>query len=94
LARIQELKNVAKKELHGTQLIAFFLQQQIQPMQAQISKLWMYSGTTDPSQVSKKDPTTKELEKRVRSMTTLMAKKTFPACLAVPFDAKNPLPEV
>jgi hypothetical protein len=36
----------------------------------------------------------KELEKRVRSMTMLTAKKPVPACLAVSFDAKNPLPEV
>jgi hypothetical protein len=26
-------------------------------------------------------------------MTMLTAKKAVPACLAVPFDAKNPLPE-
>jgi hypothetical protein len=44
--------------------------------------------------VSKKDPTMKELEKRVRSMTMLTTKKLVPTCLAVPFDAKNPLREV
>jgi hypothetical protein len=94
LARILELKNAAKKVLNGTQLMIFFLQRRIQPLQARILKLWTYSGMTDPSQVSKKDPTTKELEKRVRSMTKLTTKKAVPACLAVPFDAKNPLPEV
>jgi formate dehydrogenase maturation protein FdhE len=39
LARIQELKNAAKKELNGTQLIVFFLQRRIQPLQARVSKL-------------------------------------------------------
>jgi hypothetical protein len=73
--------------------MVFFLQRRIQPLQAQISKLWAYSGTTDPSRVSKKNPMIKELEKRVRSMTMLFAKKVLPACV-VPFDAKNPLPEV
>jgi hypothetical protein len=36
----------------------------------------------------------KDYEKRVRSQTMLTAKKTVPACLAVPFDATNPLPKV
>jgi hypothetical protein len=31
LARIQELKNAAEKELTGTQLMVFFLQRRIQP---------------------------------------------------------------
>jgi hypothetical protein len=38
LARIQELKNAAKKEFHGTQLIVFFLQRCIQLLQARIFK--------------------------------------------------------
>jgi hypothetical protein len=49
LAHIQELKNVTEKELNGTQLIVFFLQRQIQPLQARVSKLWTYSGLLDPS---------------------------------------------
>jgi hypothetical protein len=36
----------------------------------------------------------KYLEKRVRSLTMQTAKKIVPACLAVPFDATNPLPKV
>jgi hypothetical protein len=39
LARIQELKNVAGSGLTGMQLMEFFLQRHIQPLQAQISKL-------------------------------------------------------
>jgi hypothetical protein len=94
LARIQELKNAMKKELNGTQLIVFFLQWWIQPLQARVSKLWTYSSLTDPSRVSQKDPELKDLKKMVRSLTTLTAKKTIPNCLAVTFDTKNPLPKV
>jgi hypothetical protein len=47
LTRILELTNAAKKELNGTQLVVFFLQCCTQPLQAQISKLWAYTGTTD-----------------------------------------------
>jgi hypothetical protein len=36
----------------------------------------------------------KDLEKRVRSLTMLTAKKAVLACLEVPFDATNLLPKV
>jgi hypothetical protein len=36
----------------------------------------------------------KDLEKRVRSLTTLTTKKVVLACLAVPFDSTHPLPKV
>jgi hypothetical protein len=49
LAHIHDLKNVAEKELQGTQLIVFFLQRRIQPLQARVSKLWTYSGLSEPS---------------------------------------------
>jgi hypothetical protein len=39
LARIQELKNASKKELNGTQLIVFFIQRRIEPLQARVSKI-------------------------------------------------------
>jgi hypothetical protein len=81
LARILELKNAAKRELNGTQLMVFFLKHRIQPLQA-------------PSRVSKIDLETKALEKRVRSMTKLTAKMLVPDCLATPFDAKHPLLKV
>jgi hypothetical protein len=94
LARIQELKNAVEKELTGTQLMVFFLQKQIQPLQARVSKLWTYSGLKGPSRASPTNPEKKDLEKRVRSLTTLMVKMVVPACLAVPFDSTHPLPKV
>jgi hypothetical protein len=60
-----EIENATKKELNGTHLMVFFLECRIKPLQAQISKLWTYSGATDPSRVSPKDPLTKDLEKMV-----------------------------
>jgi hypothetical protein len=68
--RIQSLKSAAGGGLTGTQLMAFFLQRCIQPLQAHVSKLWSYSRSDDPSRVSKKDPEKKDLDKRVRSLTT------------------------
>jgi hypothetical protein len=93
LARIQDLKNAAGKDLTGTQLMVFFLQRRIQPLQARFSKLWTYFDSNDPSQVSPKDPEKKDLDKRVRSLTTLTAKIAVPACLAAAFDFTHPLPQ-
>jgi hypothetical protein len=56
LAHIQELKNAAGNGLTGTQLMLFFLQRCIQPLQARVSKLWTYSGLNEPSRVSSQDP--------------------------------------
>jgi hypothetical protein len=61
----------------------FYLQRHIQPLQARVTKLWTYSGSNDPSRVSPKDLEKKDLDKRVRSLTTLTAKLAVPACVAV-----------
>jgi hypothetical protein len=49
LARIQELKSGKGGALSGTQLMAFFLQRRVQPLQHRLSKLWTFSGLEDPS---------------------------------------------
>jgi hypothetical protein len=62
LVRIQALKSGSEGALSGTQLMVFFLQCRVQPLQHRISKLWSFSGLGDSSRVSdnimeKKDPT-------------------------------------
>jgi hypothetical protein len=94
LARIQGLKSAAGGGLIGTQLMAFFLQRRIQPLQSLISELWTYSGSTGPSRVSSRDPEKKDLNKRVTSLTIHTAKMEIPACLARFFDSMHPLPQV
>jgi hypothetical protein len=63
LTRIQSLKSATGGALTGTQLMVFFLQRRIQPLQACDSKLWSYSGSEDPSRVSKQDLEKKGLDK-------------------------------
>jgi hypothetical protein len=94
LARIQRLKSVAGNGLIGTQLMAFFLQRRIQPLQSRASKLWTYSVLTDPSRVSAMDLEKKDLDKRVRSLTVLTTQMEIPACTAAFFDSTHPLPKV
>jgi hypothetical protein len=74
--------------------MAFFLQRCIQPLQSRVSKLLSYSGSTDPSRVSDQDPEKKDLDKRVRSLTTLTAQNEIPALTADFFDSTHPLPKV
>jgi hypothetical protein len=94
LARIQGLKSATRGALSGTQLMAFFLQRCIQPLQHRISKLWSYSGSKNPSRVSKEDIDKKDLDKRVRALTTLTKDDGIPALAADFFDSAHPLPAV
>jgi hypothetical protein len=52
LARIQALKGGKGGALSGIQLMAFFMQRQVKPLQHCLSKLWNYSGLVDSSRVS------------------------------------------
>jgi hypothetical protein len=63
LTHIQGLKSATRGGLTGTQLMAFFLQTRLQPLQARVSKIWSYSCLDDPSRVSKQDPEKKDLKK-------------------------------
>jgi hypothetical protein len=63
LTRIQILKSANGAALSGTQLMAFFLQRRIQPLQYRVSKLWSYSGSEDSSRVSEEDIDKKDLDK-------------------------------
>jgi hypothetical protein len=74
--------------------MAFFLQRCIQPLQSRTSKLWSYSGLTDPFRVSTQDLEKKDLDKRVRSLTTLTAQMEILALTASFFDSAHPLPKV
>jgi hypothetical protein len=94
LARIQALKSASGGALSGTQLMSFFLQRRIQPLQHRISKLWSYSGLEDSSRVSEEDIDKKDLDKRVRALTTLTKDHEIPALATDFFDFEHPLPAV
>jgi hypothetical protein len=63
LARIQELKDGRGGALSGTQLMAFFLQRRVQPLQHRLSKLWTFSSLGDSSRVSEDLMEKKDLDK-------------------------------
>jgi hypothetical protein len=94
LARIQELKSGRGGALSGTQLMAFFLQHRIQPLQHRLSKLWTFSGLGDPSRVSENLMEKKDLDKQVRALTTLTKDHQIADFAARYFDSEHPLPAV
>jgi hypothetical protein len=94
LARIQALKSGSGGALTGTQLMAFFLQWRVQPLQHRISKLWLFSGLGDSSRVSDDLMEKKDLDKRVRALTTLTKDDEIPELAASFFDFERPLPAV
>jgi hypothetical protein len=94
LARIQSLKSASGGALSGTELMAFFLQRRIQPLQHRVSKLWSYSGSEDSSRVSTEDIDKKDLDKRVRALTTLTKDDEIPVLAADFFNSEHPLPAV
>jgi hypothetical protein len=74
--------------------MAFFLQRRIQPRQHCISKLWSYSGSEDPSRMSKEDLDKEGVDKRVGALTTLTKEDEIPALAANFFESTHPLPTV
>jgi hypothetical protein len=74
--------------------MAFFLQRRVQPLKHRISKLWAHSGLKDSSRMSKEDIEQKDLDKRVRSLTTLTKDHDIPALATDFFDSERPLPAV
>jgi hypothetical protein len=94
LTRIQALKGVKGGALLGIQLMAFFVQRRVQPLQHHLSKLWSYSGLVDPSRISGDLMEKQEVDKRVRSLTKLTKDHAVAELAASYFDSVHPLPEV
>jgi hypothetical protein len=94
LARIQELKGGRGGALLGTQLMAFFLQYRVQPLQHRLSKLWTFSGLEDPYRISRDLMEKNDLDKLVRALTTLTKDHEVADLAASSFDSEHPLPAV
>jgi hypothetical protein len=94
LTRIQALKGGQGGALSGIQLMAFFVQRRVQPLQHRLSKLWSYSGLVDPSRISRDLMEKQEVDKRVRSLTKLTKDHAVAELTTNYFDSVHPLPEV
>jgi hypothetical protein len=94
LTRIQVLKGGRGGALSGTQLMAFFVQRRVQPLQHRLSKLWTFSGLGDSSRVCEDLMEKKDVDTRVRALTTLTRDHEIAELAANHFDSEHPLPAV
>jgi hypothetical protein len=94
LSRIQALKGGQGGALSGVQLMAFFVQCQVQPLQHRLTKLWNYSGLEDPTRVFEDLIEKKDVDKRVRNLAKLTKDHAVADLTADYFDSVHPLPEV
>jgi hypothetical protein len=74
--------------------MAFFLQRRVQPLQHCLSKLWTFSSLGDPSRVSENLMEKKDLDRRVRALTTLTKDHEVADLAASHFDSEHLLPVV
>jgi hypothetical protein len=94
LTHIQALKGGKGGALSSIQLMAFFVQRRVQPLQHRLSKLWSYSGLVDPSRISGDLLEKQDVDKRVRSLTKLTKDHAVAELAADYFDSVHPLPKV
>jgi hypothetical protein len=94
LSRIKALKGGQGGALLGIQLMAFFIQRRVQPLQHRLTKLWNYSGLEDPTRVFEDLREKKDVDKRVRSLTKLTKDHAVADLTADYFDSVHPLSEV
>ena len=95
ITRISELLKTLGQEEGGIHLIATFVRRQIQPLRLQSHPLWADEGPSDPNRMFEGDLEDDEVEKKVKSITSLrVADPCNVKCPVTPYGAENPLPEV
>jgi hypothetical protein len=94
LSRIQNLKTGLGGALSGTQLMVFFIQRRVQPLQHRLTTLWTYSGLEDPTRISEDLMSKEDVNKRVRNLTKLTKEHSVADLKADFFDSVHPIPEV
>jgi hypothetical protein len=94
LSRIKALKGGQGGTLSGIQLMAFFIQRRVQPLQHRLTKLWSYSGLEDPTRISEDLILKEDVDKRVRSLTKLTKEYAVADLTTDFFDSVHPLSEV
>jgi hypothetical protein len=94
LSRIKALKGGQGGALSGMQLMAFFIQHRVQPLQHRLTRLWNYSGLEDPTRISEDLISKEDVNKRVRNLTKLTKEHAVVDLTADFFDSVHPLPEV
>jgi hypothetical protein len=91
---IHQLQNTRGQELSGIQITTYFLRIRVQPLQVRKNPMWMYAGEKDVNHLSK-DLSVKDLEKRVRRVSSLSKKDPVAtSCHVEPYSGAHALPQV
>ena len=69
MAQIVALRTTAGKQVTGLHLVSTFIRRRIQPLQAWVHGMWMYSGSSDPTRTREDELSRDELETRIRAIT-------------------------
>jgi hypothetical protein len=90
MAQIQELQ----EKVDAVQIITTFIKRRVQPLQARAHTLWLYSGPSDLTRVSKEDFSARELERSVKNVTRLKEEDPLPGEPSVaPYGNGNKVPK-
>jgi hypothetical protein len=71
LSHIKSLKGGQGGALSVMQLMVFFIQRRVQPLQHRLTKLWSFSGLEDPTRISEDLISKEDIDKRVQNLTKL-----------------------
>ncbi|KAM0901778.1 hypothetical protein ACQ4PT_019735 [Festuca glaucescens] len=94
VAKIKGLRDATSKKTFGLQILSTFLKRRIQPLQARVHTMWMYSGASDPTRAMVEELSSKELKTRIVSLTRLKCTDPLPGEPPVaPFGENKKLPE-
>ena len=73
MSQVEALRMTEGKQVSGLHLISTFIRRRIQPLQARVHGMWMYSGSSDPTRTRGDELSRDELETRIRAITSKRA---------------------
>ena len=89
--KIQKIRMVRNQTSVGTEIVAYFLRNRIQPLMAREHPMFEYVGSEDPTRLDDEDMDDEQLTNEIRRMTRLGKGDRFQlAPLRTPYDAEHP----
>ena len=93
--RVEDLQLIPEKEVNGVDIIRTFLERRVQPLQARVHPMFLYSGRRDPTRVSSEKISEVELDKALRALLKFKADEEIPGkSLTPPFSSSLLVPQV
>ena len=68
---MKEIISMKRKGLDAMDLIALFVSQRVQPLQARVRRMWEYSGLEDPTRLSSRPMNQQEFDQIMKIVTSV-----------------------